>query len=66
MHCYDDLTGLYNKSSFFLKVQEMLNTEKTEKYQMISVDVKHFKLINDLFGMQAGDKLLRRIGTALK
>ena len=32
----------------------------------IIFDIKHFKLVNDLFGISAGDALIRKIGDALK
>lgn len=66
MNSYDTLTGLYDKTGFFQKVQEVLRENKKEKYQIIVINVKNFKVINDLFGMQAGDRLLIKIAGELK
>lgn len=63
---YDVLTGLYDKSSFFIKVQETLKYNTNEKYQIIYLNIKNFMLINDLFGIEAGDRLLNKIGNIIK
>ncbi len=66
MNMYDALTDLYNREGFFEKVQEVLDREEQRRYQIILLNVRHFKLINDLFGMRAGDKLLIKISNVLK
>lgn len=66
METHDSLTGLYNKWKFYFEVQEILKQNKEKEYQIICSNVKHFKLVNDLFGISAGDNLIRKIGTCLK
>lgn len=66
MEMQDSLTGLYNKWGFFFEVQEILKNDKETKYQMIYTNIKHFKLINDLFGISGGDNLIKDIGSFLK
>jgi diguanylate cyclase (GGDEF)-like protein len=64
----DDLTGLYNKRRLF----EQLNAEiaRAKRYgeimSCLMIDIDHFKLINDSFGHQAGDEVLRQVGTLLR
>ena len=64
----DDLTGLYNKRRLF----EQLNAEiaRAKRYgeimSCLMIDVDHFKLINDSLGHQAGDEVLRQVGTLLR
>lgn len=66
MEMQDRVTGLYNKWGFFFKVQEILANDAETKYQIICPNIKHFKLVNDLFGISAGDNLISDIGSLLK
>lgn len=56
----DRLTGIYNR----LKVDVMLEQEfeRARRYErglsVVMFDLDHFKLVNDTFGHQAGDKVL--------
>ena len=62
---YDQLTGLYNRSIFEVKVSEILENIN-EEYYMICFDVKNFKLINEFYGDKVGDKLLISIADVMK
>ncbi len=66
MEIYDSLSGLYNQWGFFFKVQEVLKNDQETNYQIICSNIKHFKLVNDLFGIAAGDNLIKQIGRLLK
>jgi diguanylate cyclase (GGDEF)-like protein len=66
MEWYDKLTGLYNYDAFLSKVKTELEQEKYDDYILIRFDVKNFKLVNDLFGMEAGDRLLCHIADLLR
>lgn len=66
MEMYDSLTGLYNKWGFFFKTQDVLKEDKETKYEILCSDIKHFKLVNDLFGMEAGDNLIKQMADKLK
>lgn len=63
---FDKLTGLYNRNGFFLKVEEQLKESTEEDFLIICSDVKNFKLVNDIFGMAAGDELLLKITEAIQ
>lgn len=58
---HDPLTGVYNQRRFYEAVEEMLQANPKEDYVLIRWNVERFKLINDLFGSQMGDKILRGI-----
>lgn len=65
----DDLTGLPNR--FFLRealIKKEIDSslKMKEKIALISVDIDGFKHINDTFGHNYGDELLRQVGKRLK
>ncbi|MEG1727592.1 MAG: EAL domain-containing protein [Acidaminococcaceae bacterium] len=62
---YDDLTGLYSKNTFYEKVRELLSQHHELKFVMMRLNIDRFKLVNDLFGLERGDQLLRFIGTLI-
>lgn len=63
---YDMLTGIYNRETFCRETAKMLNCHQEKKYVLLRLDVEKFKVINDLFGTEMGDEVLRKIALALK
>lgn len=55
---HDRLTGLFSKEFFFEKVREVLSLNPGKRYDMICSDIENFKMINDIFGVPAADRLL--------
>ncbi|GJE41937.1 putative bifunctional diguanylate cyclase/phosphodiesterase [Methylobacterium soli] len=68
MACYDDLTGLLNRSSFRSKVTESLKSSSREAsgFAVHLLDLDHFKVINDTMGHPAGDRLLQLVADRLR
>ncbi|MGZ8174491.1 MULTISPECIES: GGDEF domain-containing protein [Methylobacter] len=65
----DALTGLFNRRAFDQKLDECI--EKTHKQNdselcLLILDLDHFKQINDTFGHQAGDSVLRYTANLIK
>ncbi len=60
---YDSLTGLANRSLFLERVGQKLFAARTAQRRLavFYIDVERFKTVNDAFGRQAGDDLLRQI-----
>lgn len=59
---YDRVTGVYSKEYFCQQVRDILFRNPDVKYDILCSDIEDFKLINDTFGMAAGDRLLRQVG----
>ena len=55
---YDRLTGLYSKEYFYRKVKERLDDNPNKEYTIICCNIVNFKLINDTYGRDEGDRLL--------
>lgn len=60
----DPLTGLYNRAKFE-KEMDICGMQGDRKISVISGDANHLKLMNDIFGHEAGDMLLKTIGSKL-
>lgn len=57
---HDPLTGVFNKEYFYEKAAEMLQANPDKEFCVVCTDIKNFKLINDLFGMEKGDAILKK------
>jgi diguanylate cyclase (GGDEF)-like protein len=61
---HDYLTGLYN--SQYLNGFFDQNKEDGQQYSLLYVDLDHFKEVNDEFGHDMGDELLKTIASLFK
>jgi diguanylate cyclase (GGDEF)-like protein/PAS domain S-box-containing protein len=64
----DELTGLYNRRFFNLKIEEEINRAKREKnyFSFLIMDIDYFKQYNDTYGHQKGDLALEKVAEILK
>lgn len=66
---YDQLTGLPNRTNFLQKLTEMAfsgEDKKTNRLAIVTLDLDHFKDINDSMGHNVGDAILRGVGKRLR
>ncbi len=65
---YDSLTGLPNRLLFLDQVRGSLSraVRRGDKMALMVVDLDNFKRINDSLGHDAGDEVLRAVGTRLR
>ncbi|MDC2888565.1 diguanylate cyclase [Psychrosphaera algicola] len=63
----DSLTGIANRTAFFLKSEEELRRSRRLSYDVgvMMLDLDHFKSINDNYGHDAGDKVLKLIAETM-
>ncbi|MFQ5867107.1 MAG: diguanylate cyclase [bacterium] len=64
----DGLTQLYIPRYFQFRLKEEI--ERTQRYgqplSLLMIDIDHFKSVNDLYGHQTGDEVLKMIAKKLK
>ncbi|MCW5636559.1 MAG: GGDEF domain-containing protein [Rubrivivax sp.] len=65
---HDELTGLLNRRAIGQRLREEAErlTRYGQAYSVLSIDLDHFKTINDRFGHPAGDAVLRDVGRLLR
>ncbi|WP_373034700.1 GGDEF domain-containing protein [Sulfurimonas sp.] len=64
----DGMTGLYNRrflEEFIDKLVQQANRSK-ETYSVMMLDVDFFKMVNDTYGHDVGDRVIVEIGKVLK
>jgi len=64
----DLLTGLHNRLSFNILIEQALKEIKRKKspLSIVLMDIDHFKLINDTYGHGAGDIVLRKLSLLIQ
>lgn len=55
---HDKLTGLYTVQKFSQRVQGILEENPDTKFTFVRLDIERFKMINNFYGIDAGDRLL--------
>ncbi|MEK3669336.1 MULTISPECIES: GGDEF domain-containing protein [unclassified Paenibacillus] len=58
---YDELTGILNRRAFVLRARPLIAAAAKEiaPFSFLLLDVDHFKQVNDTYGHDTGDKVLR-------
>lgn len=62
---YDELTGLYNRKTFYRLAKEMVKKDPSARFSLILSDIESFKMINVRYGEEKGDELLSFVGKYL-
>ncbi|MDH1262421.1 GGDEF domain-containing protein [Pseudomonas sp. GD03944] len=63
----DPLTGLYNRRALDLRAPRLLAKATPEQPgALLLIDIDNFKLVNDLYGHTAGDRLLVALGEMIR
>ncbi|QKF66220.1 multi-sensor domain-containing diguanylate cyclase [Arcobacter venerupis] len=64
----DELTNLYNRRFFNIKIEEEINRAKRENhyFSFLVIDIDYFKQYNDTYGHQQGDVVLEKVASVFK
>ncbi len=64
----DSLTGLLNRGAFFegLEAEIFRNSRYGHSLAFVMMDLDYFKQINDNYGHQAGDEIIRKVAEVLR
>lgn len=63
---HDRLTDLYTKEHLYECIHRLLLNDQKTDFLIIMIDVKDFKIINDIFGSEFGDYTLKQIAEWIK
>lgn len=63
---YDSITGLYNAEAFYRNGTEVIHLNQDSLFAVLSVDIEKFRIINDKFGIETGNKCLSAMGKAIR
>jgi diguanylate cyclase (GGDEF)-like protein/PAS domain S-box-containing protein len=65
---HDPMTGLSNRIALFTKLEDAINRANFNESTMavILIDINGFKVINDQYGHNEGDRVLKEIASRLK
>ena len=64
---YDFLSQLYNRSTFLKELQKLLDMKRVnENYAVLFIDVDDFKFINDRYGHNVGDEVIKYVADTIK
>lgn len=62
---HDELTELYCPSAFYQNAKKMLCKNEDMNYDIIILDIRNFKMINEIFGRKTADLLLQALAQFL-
>lgn len=62
---FDTLTKIMNRIRFEAEAYKKFNARKPKKYALVSVDVSKFKVVNDFYGKEYANEILKNMATIL-
>ena len=62
---HDELTGLYNRYGFNKKIDQLYLKPEKKTVAVIMMDLDYFKQVNDVYGHDAGDLVLKNVACKL-
>ncbi|MBQ4283141.1 MAG: EAL domain-containing protein [Lachnospira sp.] len=56
---FDSLTGIYNRGKFYEEARKIIDDNPKMDFAFIRFDIYKFQLINQFYGMEEGDRLIK-------
>ena len=63
---HDPLTGLINRRIFERRARQQIDAQPALEPAMLYIDIDRMQLINESFGYQAGDEVIKRLAEVLR
>ncbi|WP_303834278.1 EAL domain-containing protein [Ruminococcus flavefaciens] len=63
---HDLMTGLYTREYLYQRIYETMSANPDTEYYIIYVDVKNFKVVNEIFGTKFGDDAIMYIANWIR
>ena len=61
----DELTGLFHKEFFFEYGRRLKGQNENAPMDAVVIDVNRFRIVNELYGREYGDSVLKKIGESI-
>lgn len=65
-YTFNEMTGLYNENAFMTIVSDMLRKETDKRYCVCYADINKLKMVNDIYGFEMGERVLKYIASKFK
>ena len=62
----DSVAGISSMVKFRIDAEPILSSNRKLKYYLVSVDLEQFKLVNDLYGYEEGDKVIAYLAAVMQ
>jgi len=62
----DGLTGLYNRKEIQSQIEHEMTRLKEERFSIVMLDIDNFKMVNDTYGHQEGDVVIKALANILR
>lgn len=62
----DPVTGGSNRTRFDMDARELLDASKPGAYAFVSLDLRKFKILNDMYGTENGDRMLGHVSRCIQ
>lgn len=63
---FDPVTGIYNKQGFCKCARALMDANPQRQYVIVRWDIDGFKVVNDVYGVIEGDRVLKKVAESLR
>lgn len=62
---YDEIAGCYNRRTYHSKIEQMFRDYPSEKFVILRMNIKRFKVINEVYGTKVGNFILKEVAKVI-